>query len=154
MRILSLGLVLITAVSSLGTAPALSAPVVLVPVCSSAGSLPTAVRDVQALQPFSNPKQPDKFRLQLVGADVLTAKVHFTITTAAGSTVWSEWFPATQLLGSYGKESATSAAKESIILKRFASFFEQKNFLATAIEPAATFDADYNGRRAVWQEVK
>jgi hypothetical protein len=84
----------------------------------------------------------------------LTAKVHFTIVTAAGSTVWSEWFPATRLLGTYGKEPITDAAKEAVILKRFAAFFEQKNFSATAIEPTATFDADYNGPQAVWQEVK
>ena len=112
------------------------------------------MREVQASQPFSNPQRPDKFRLQLVGTDVLTAKVHFTITTATGSTVWSEWFPATQLLGSYGKEPTTNAAKEAVILKRLAAFFELKNFHSIAIAPTATFDADYNGQQAVWQEVK
>jgi hypothetical protein len=148
MHILTLGLFLLTASGS----P--SAPIPPTSSSSLASAAPAAVRDVQASRPFSDLQRPDKFQLQLVGANVLTAKVHFTIVTAAGSTVWSEWFPATQLLGTYGKEPTTDAAKEAVILKRFADFFEQKNFLATAIEPTNAFDADYNGARAVWQEVK
>jgi hypothetical protein len=116
MHILTLGLVLLTA----GGSP--SAPVSPTSSSSPASAAPAAVRDVQASQLFSNLQRPDKFQLQLVGANVLTAKVHFTIVTAAGSTVWSEWFPATQLLGTYSKEPTTDAAKEAVILKHFAGF--------------------------------
>jgi hypothetical protein len=151
MHVLTLGLVLLTVAGSPRVAPTLSQPITSIPASSL---VPVAVRDVQASRPFSNLQQPDKFRLQLVGENILTAKVHFTIVTAGGSTVWSEWFPATQLLGTYGQEPVTDADKEAVILKRFATFFEQKNFLATAIKPNATFDAEYNGRRAVWQEIK
>ena len=152
MRFLPLRLALLLAIGS--TLPASTIDATACPATSSTPAVLTLVPDAQASQLFSNSQQPDKFRLQMVGSNILTAKVHFTIVTAKGSTVWSEWFPATQLLDGYGQQPATNAAKEAAITKRFTSFFEQKNFSAAAIGPDASFDADYDGSRAVWQDVK
>ena len=113
-------------------------------------SLPEA----RASRLFSNSQRPDKFRLQLLGASVLTATAQFTIVTAAGDTVWSERFPAAQLLGGYGPEPATAQAREALILKHLRAFFEQSHFSTAAIAAQATFDPDHNGSRPEWLEVQ
>jgi hypothetical protein len=150
MKLLALGLVLCTGICAPEVAPAAPHP-----ATNSLRFAPqVAVPNAQASRFFSDLKQPDKFQLQMVGSNVLTAKVHFTVVSATGKVLWSEWFPTTQLLGTYGPEPANDDAKKAFIIKRFNTFFAPKSFSARAVKPTATFDADYNAPLAQWQEAK
>lgn len=110
--------------------------------------------DVRAAQPFSDKQRSDKFRLQLLGTSASMATAHFSIVTAAGDTVWSERFPAAQLLAGYGPEPTTAAAREARIRERANAFFAPKNFPAAAIDPKAAFDAHYADNPQAWREVQ
>ena len=130
--------------------PAAAAPAAESTATPAKGTLPEA----QVSKLFSNSQRPDKFRLQLLGASILTATAHFSIVTAAGDTVWSERFPAARLNDGYGPEPATDEAREALILKRLHAFFESSHFPAAAVAAKATFDPDNNGSQPVWREVQ
>ena len=119
----------------------------------SAAPTGKVLREVATTHNFSSTEKPDKFRLQLLGDDVLTAKAHFLIIGAAGDTLWSEFFPASALL-SYDAPQPSDNVRRADILKRLDTFFEDKSFSATAINSSSTFDADYSANQQVWAEVK
>lgn len=101
---------------------------------------------------FSNPQQPDQFRVQLVGRDITSASVRLSIVTAAGDTIWNESFPAMAFIND--KLQPLKAAQQEYITKRINTFFLKEWFVAQAISEESVFDPEFNGNQQQWQEIK
>ena len=106
---------------------------------------------------FSDPTQPDTFRLVMEGADILEGKAHFTITNAQGKVIHDEIISAPDLEASMVYEmetpTATKIQREDFIKKRFNKFFHDEQFNTPAIAPNDVYDPAF-GDEAAWNAIK
>ena len=94
---------------------------------------------------FSNSEKKDTFTLRMVGKDILTSQIDFTIKSALGDTVFYHKFKSQDLIG-YGLIDIKDPSKdqmENYILKRFYDFFDDSNFASPAISRYKKLDDEF-----------
>jgi hypothetical protein len=100
----------------------------------------TVLNTVRATHPFSDPKNPDKFVLELRGPRILTGRVHLFVLSSQGDTLRHEVLPATSLIDDptlRNNQSASVRDKEISILRGMNAFFSPSHFVQPAV-PATT----------------
>jgi hypothetical protein len=99
----------------------------------------------------------DTFELVARGNDTLNSIVTFSIRTIEGDTIFSETFPATDLIGYNLLETEqlkiTDVMRLKVILKRFETFFDSTNFYQPAIKHSDVCDSSYSDV-SVWNDIK
>ena len=127
--------------------------VTVIPDTTSAETGTNALNLVQEREHiYSNPAQPDKFRLELQNG-----KATFTIKNAEGKLLYEENFTADDLEAALVYEMETSQPslqeRQDFIRKRVKEFFDEENFNSPAIAPNDIFDTSY-GQEQAWNEIK
>lgn len=105
---------------------------------------------------FSIPNKKDRFKLALIGSSILTAKVKFTILSHDGKIVYEENFKSTDLLDAGVLDvsnNPSNAEKETYILQRMDSFFDQDNFMNPAIKSEETLEKEYSDEQ-IWKAIR
>ncbi|MCB2378068.1 hypothetical protein LGH70_10775 [Hymenobacter sp. BT635] len=106
---------------------------------------------------FSAPGTPDLFTVVLRGQSVLTGEVTFTITDAAGQTIFRELLTPADLEASMVYEmktpTATQAEREAFVRRRLDTFFAEANFHQPALGPKETY-APGELDRATWDDLR
>jgi len=100
----------------------------------------TVLNTVRATHPFSDPKTPDTFVLELRGPRIVTGRVHLFVLNNQGDTLRHEVLPATALLDDptlRNNQSASVRDKEISILRGMNAFFSPSHFVQPAV-PATT----------------
>jgi hypothetical protein len=105
----------------------------------------TVLNTVRTTHPFSDPKEPDNFILQMRGPRVLSSRIHLYIVSSKGDTLRHEVMPATALLDDRtlrNNQSATVRDKEISILRGMNAFFSPDRFVQPAVPASATQPAE------------
>jgi hypothetical protein len=105
----------------------------------------TVLNTVRTTHPFSDPKEPDNFILQMRGPRVLSSRIHLYIVSSKGDTLRHEVMPATALLDDRtlrNNQSATVRDKEISILRGMNAFFSPDRFVQPAVPSSATQPAE------------
>ncbi|TGE22181.1 hypothetical protein E5K00_18205 [Hymenobacter aquaticus] len=106
---------------------------------------------------FSAPGTPDMFTVVLRGQSVLNGEVTFTITDAAGQTIFREMLSPADLEASMVYEmksaTATQAEREAFVRRRLDTFFAEQNFHRPALGPQETY-APGDLDRATWDDLR
>jgi hypothetical protein len=105
----------------------------------------TVLNTVRTSHPFSDPKEPDNFILQMRGPRVLSSRIHLYIVSSKGDTLRHEVMPATALLDDRtlrNNQSATVRDKEISILRGMNAFFSPDRFVQPAVPSSATQPAE------------
>lgn len=99
----------------------------------------TVLNTVRATHPFSDPKTPDTFVLELRGPRIVTGRAHLFVLSSQGDTLRHEVLPATALIDDptlRNNQSASVRDKEISILRGMNAFFGPSHFVQPAV-PAA-----------------
>ena len=115
----------------------------------------TVLNTVTATHAFSDPKQADRFVLQLRGPRVLTGRAHLIVLNSAGDTLRHEVMPARALLDEQAladPQAATVRDKEVAILRGMNHFFDASHFTSPAVGKAAPLPAEVD--QATWQALQ
>ena len=111
----------------------------------------TVLNTVRARHTFSDPDTVDNFVLQLRGQRVLTAQVHFIVTSSSGDTLRHEVLPARTLLRE--NVQATSVREQEIaILQGMNGFFAPARFSQPAVLAGAEQPAEVDAK--TWSDLR
>ena len=102
---------------------------------------------------FSNPEKKDRFQISVFGKTIIGGQVIFIILNFKNEKIFTETFPATDLLGDEEDVLVTKKQKEDKIKERINSFFAVNKFFTPAIRKNEKFDAN-NYDRDLWNEFK
>ena len=104
--------------------------------------------------PFSHPIKSDEFHIYIIGSNsILEGTVIFTIKDYNGTVIYTEKFPANELLGYHTDYHNKKDEKEDFIEKRITEFFDQENFYNPAIKENDNFDSDYSNLE-IWEDIR
>jgi hypothetical protein len=102
-------------------------------------------KTVEVVHLFSNSEKKDTFTIHMVGENILTSHIDFTIKSGSGDTIFHHKFKSQDLIG-YGLtdiDAPTISQKETYILRRFYTFFDASNFASPAIPKDKRLDDEF-----------
>ena len=106
---------------------------------------------------FSDPTNPDHFKLVLHGNSLLESYAQFTITNPKGQIIYHDSLSSGDLEASmvYEMETpiATAEERQAFIRKRVKDFFTEKQFSTPAVAPNDSYDTTF-GDEATWNTIK
>lgn len=106
---------------------------------------------------FSDPTNPDHFKLTLHGNSLLESYAKFTITNPQGKIIYHDSLSSGDLEASmvYEMETpiATAEEREAFIRKRVKEFFAEKQFSTPAVAPNDSYDTTF-GDEETWNTIK
>jgi hypothetical protein len=116
----------------------------------------TVLNTVRATHPFSDPKTPDTFVLELRGPRIVTGRAHLFVLSSQGDTLRHEVLPATALIDDptlRNNQSASVRDKEISILRGMNAFFSPSHFVQPAVptttpQPAEVDTQAWNSLRS------
>ena len=115
------------------------------------------LKAVRQRHAFSAPGTTDLFQLVVRGTSLLTGEVEFTITDAAGQTIFREMLSPADLEASMVYEmktpTATPAEREAFVRRRLDSFFAEQNFHRPALKPEEAY-APGTLDRPTWDDLR
>jgi len=106
-----------------------------------------------ATHAFSEKYKKDQFRITVTGDSMLTATVRFDIINYKNKKIYTESFPATNLLNYDISATAPDNEKEQFIKQRVKEFFYEENFRYPAVHTDDKFGADYSNKK-YWEAIK
>jgi len=109
------------------------------------------------LHQFSDPNNKDVFSIALYGKSIDSGKIVFKITDHTYNQIYSETFPASDLLGDLEEEIHGKEAEDTI-KKRTAAFLDTRSFYSPAIDPNENAQDDFENADksdiSNWKDVK
>jgi len=102
---------------------------------------------------FSQKNKKDEFRITITGDSIHTATARLDIINYKNQKIYTESFPAAQLLNYEISSSATDNEKDAFIRKRVKEFFHEENFKYPAVHTDDKFDSDYSNKK-YWEAIK
>ena len=109
----------------------------------------TVLNTVRATHPFSDPKTPDVFVLQMRGPRILASQMHFIVISSKGDTLRHEVLPARALLDDPSLRDNASASvrdKEISVLRGMNAFFGASHFVQPAVPASAPQPAEVDSQ--------
>ncbi len=108
---------------------------------------------------FSSQVTKDHFLLSVSGSSVAEGKIRLRILTSDHKQIYTDSFPAYDLLYNYdasefgGGTQLSRQKKETIILSRMKHFFSDTCFRYPAINPSEQYDKGDNIDQSVWKDI-
>ena len=105
---------------------------------------------------FSSPDLKDHFELMATGEDTLTSRIHFSILSSRGDTLYSYELGPSDILGALNHQPTPTERRERIarLFGELQQFLSDDKFLIPALPPGAEYENDnVNFDRSDWEDI-